>query len=254
MPLPKIATPSYELELPSTGKTIQYRPFLVKEQKLLVIALESEDTKQITNAIKAVIRACILTKGVKVESLPTFDIEYLFLNIRGKSVGEDIDVNLICPDDNETEVSVSVSLDDIKVQKPEGHSNQIKLDNNLMMELKYPSLNEFIKNNFDLNDTSKNPMDQSFDLIGSCISKIYNQEEVWAAADCSKKEITDFLDSMNSSQFKEVEKFFETMPKLTHTIKVLNPKTKVESDVVLEGLASFFGQPWLIIIWKTISD
>ena len=241
MPLPKIATPSYELELPSTGKTIQYRPFLVKEEKLLVIALESEDTKQITNAIKAVIKSCVLTKGIKVETLPTFDFEYLFLNIRGKSVGEDIDVNLICPDDNETEVSVSVNLDDIKVQKPEGHTNQIKLDNNLMMELKYPSLNEFIKNNFDPNDTSKNPMDQSFDLIGSCISKIYNQEEVWAAADCSKKEITDFLDSMNSSQFKEVEKFFETMPKLTHTIKVLNPKTKVESDVVLEGLASFFG-------------
>ena len=241
MPLPKIATPSYELELPSTGKTIQYRPFLVKEEKLLVIALESEDTKQITNAIKAVIKSCVLTKGIKVETLPTFDIEYLFLNIRGKSVGEDIDVNLICPDDNETEVSVSVNLDDIKVQKPEGHSNQIKLDNNLMMELKYPSLNEFIKNNFDPNDTSKNPMDQSFDLIGSCINKIYNQDEVWAAADCSKKEITDFLDSMNSSQFKEVEKFFETMPKLTHTIKVFNPKTKVESDVVLEGLASFFG-------------
>ena len=241
MPLPKIATPSYELELPSTGKTIQYRPFLVKEEKLLVIALESEDTKQITNAIKAVIKSCVLTKGIKVETLPTFDIEYLFLNIRGKSVGEDIDVNLICPDDNETEVSISVNLDDIKVQKPEGHSNQIKLDNNLMMELKYPSLNEFIKNNFDPNDTSKNPMDQSFDLIGSCINKIYNQDEVWAAADCSKKEITDFLDSMNSSQFKEVEKFFETMPKLTHTLKVLNPKTNVESDVVLEGLASFFG-------------
>ena len=241
MPFPKIATPSYELELPSTGKTIQYRPFLVKEEKLLVIALESEDTKQITNAIKAVIKSCVLTKGIKVETLPTFDIEYLFLNIRGKSVGEDIDVNLICPDDNETEVSVSVNLDDIKVQKPEGHSNQIKLDNNLMMELKYPSLNEFIKNNFDPNDTSKNPMDQSFDLIGSCINKIYNQDEVWAAADCSKKEITDFLDSMNSSQFKEVEKFFETMPKLSHTLKVLNPKTNVESDVVLEGLASFFG-------------
>ena len=241
MPLPKIATPSYELELPSTGKTIQYRPFLVKEEKLLVIALESEDTKQITNAIKAVIRACILTKGVKVESLPTFDIEYLFLNIRGKSVGEDIDVNLICPDDNETEVSVSVSLDDIKVQKPEGHSNQIKLDNDLMMELKYPSLNEFIKNNFDPNDTSKNPMDQSFDLIGSCINKIYNQEEVWAAADCTKKEITDFLDSMNSSQFKEIENFFESMPKLSHTVKITNPNTKVESDIVLEGLASFFG-------------
>jgi len=241
MPLPKIATPSYELELPSTGQTITYRPFLVKEEKLLVIALESEDTKQITNAIKAVIRACVLTKGVKVEILPTFDIEYLFLNIRGKSVGEDLDVKLICPDDNETEVDVIISLDDIQIQKPEGHTNQIKLDNNLMMELKYPSLNEFIKNNFDPNDTSKNPMDQSFDLIGSCINKIYNTDEVWVAADCSKKEINDFLDSMNSNQFKEVEKFFETMPKLSHTVKVKNPKTKVESDVVLEGLASFFG-------------
>jgi hypothetical protein len=241
MPLPKIATPSYELELPSTGKTIQYRPFLVKEEKLLVIALESEDTKQITNAIKAVIRSCVLTKGIKVETLPTFDIEYLFLNIRGKSVGEDIDVKLTCPDDNETEVSVNVNLDDIQVEKPEGHSNRIKLDKNLMMELKYPSLNEFIKNNFDPNDTTKNPMEQSFDLIGSCINKIYNEDEVWAASDCSKKEINDFLDSMNSTQFKEVEKFFETMPRLSHTIKVINPKTKVESDVVLEGLASFFG-------------
>ena len=241
MPLPKIATPSYELELPSTGKTIQYRPFLVKEEKLLVIALESEDTKQITNAIKAVIRSCVLTKGIKVETLPTFDIEYLFLNIRGKSVCEDIDVKLTCPDDNETEVSVNVNLDDIQVEKPEGHSNRIKLDKNLMMELKYPSLNEFIKNNFDPNDATKNPMEQSFELIGSCISKIYNEDEVWEASDCTKKEISDFLDSMNSTQFKEVEKFFETMPRLTHTIKVVNPKTKVESDVVLEGLASFFG-------------
>ena len=241
MPLPKIATPSYELELPSTGKTITYRPFLVKEEKLLVIALESEDTKQITNAIKAVIRACVLTKGIKVETLPTFDIEYLFLNIRGKSVGEDLDVKLICPDDNKTEVNVNINLDDIQVNKPEGHSNQIKLDNNLMMELKYPSLNEFIKNNFDPNEVGTNAMEQSFDLIGSCINKIYNEDEVWVAADCSKKEINEFLDSMNSNQFKEVEKFFETMPKLSHTDKVKNPKTKVESDVVLEGLASFFG-------------
>ena len=241
MPLPKIATPSYELELPSTGKTITYRPFLVKEEKLLVIALESEDTKQITNAIKAVIRACVLTKGIKVEALPTFDIEYLFLNIRGKSVGEDLDVKLICPDDNKTEVNVNINLDDIQVNKPEGHSNKIKLDNNLMMELKYPSLNEFIKNNFDPNEVGTNAMEQSFDLIGSCVNKIYNEDEVWVAADCSKKEINDFLDSMNSNQFKEVEKFFETMPKLSHTVKVKNPKTKVESDVVLEGLASFFG-------------
>ena len=241
MPLPKIATTSYELELPSTGKTIQYRPFLVKEEKLLVIALEIQDTKQITNAIKAVIRSCVLTKSVKVENLPTFDIEFLFLNIRGKSVGEDIDVKIICPDDEETEVSVNVNLDDIKVQKSEGHSNQIKLDKDLMMELKYPSLNEFVKSNFDPNDTERSAMDQSFDLISTCIDKIYNEDEVWVAADCTKKEIKDFLESMNSSQFKQIETFFDTMPKLSHSIKVTNPKTKVESDVVLEGLASFFG-------------
>ena len=241
MPLPKIATPSYELELPSTGKTIQYRPFLVKEEKLLVIALESQDTKQITNAIKAVIRSCVLTKSVKVENLPTFDIEFLFLNIRGKSVGEDIDVKIICPDDEETEVTINVNLDDIKVQKSEGHSKQIKLDKDLMMELKYPSLNEFVKSNFDPNDTDRSAMDQSFDLISTCIDKIYNEDEVWAASDCTKKEIKDFLESMNSSQFKQIETFFDTMPKLSHSIKVINPKTKVESDVVLEGLASFFG-------------
>ena len=240
MPLPKIATPSYELDLPSSGQTIKYRPFLVKEEKLLVIALESEDTKQITNAIKAVIRACILSKGVKVDTLPTFDIEYLFLNIRGKSVGEDIEVKLICPDDNKTEVQVNINLDDIQVKKPDDHTNEIKLDDSLMMQMKYPSLNEFIKTNFDPTDANKNPMEQSFDLIGSCIDKIYPEDDVWAAGDCTKKEITEFLDSMNSTQFKKIEKFFETMPKLTHTVKVSNPNTKVDSDVVLEGLASFF--------------
>ena len=145
MPLPKIATPTYELELPSTGKTISYRPFLVKEEKLLVLALESEDTKQITNAIKAVIKACVLTKGIKVETLPTFDIEFLFLHIRGKSVGEELEVNIICPDDEKTQVPVTIDLEDIQVQKTEDHTNQIKLDSNLMMEMKYPSLNEFIK-------------------------------------------------------------------------------------------------------------
>ena len=238
MPLPKIATPTYELELPSTGKTVQYRPFLVKEEKLLVIALESEDTKQITTAIKAVIKACIKTRGVKVEALPTFDIEYLFLNIRGKSVGENLDVNIICPDDKETEVKVNINLDDIKCNKNEGHTNKIKLDANLMMEMKYPSLDEFIKSNFDLDE--KNQMDQSFDLIASCIDKIYSEEEVWTAEDCTKKEMSEFLESMNSSQFKEIETFFETMPKLSHTLKVTNPNTKVVSDVTLEGLAAFF--------------
>ena len=238
MPLPKIATPTYELELPSTGKTIQYRPFLVKEEKLLVIALESEDTKQITNAIKAVLKSCILTKGIKVDHLPTFDIEFLFLNIRGKSVGEELEVKVTCPDDKETQVPITINLDDIKVDKNKEHNNQIKLDDNIMMEMKYPSLNEFIKTNFDLNE--KNQMEQSFDLIGSCIDKIYTQDEVWATEDCTKKEMNEFLESMNSSQFKEIENFFTTMPKLSHTIKVTNPKTKVKSDVVLEGLASFF--------------
>ena len=238
MPLPKIATPTYELELPSTGQSINYRPFLVKEEKLLVLALETEDTKQITTAIKNVLKNCVLTKGVKVDQLPTFDIEFLFLNIRGKSVGEEIEVNIICPDDEETQVPVTINLDDIGVQKNDTHSNQIKLDKDLMMELKYPSLEQFIKNNFDFDDA--NAMDQSFDLIATCIDKIYTADEVWAVADCTKKEVKEFLEQMNSSQFKEIEKFFETMPKLSHTVKVTNPKTKVKSDVVLEGLASFF--------------
>ena len=238
MPLPKIATPTYELELPSSGQTVKFRPFLVKEEKVLVLALESEDTKQITNAIKAVIKGCIQTKGIKVESLPTFDIEFLFLNIRGKSVGEKIEVNIICPDDEITEVPVEIDLDEIRVQRNDDHTKQIKLDDTLMMEMKYPSLDQFIKNNFDFED--KNVMDQSFDLIASCVDKIYSEEEVWAADDCTKKEIKDFLEQMNSSQFKEIEKFFETMPKLSHKIKVTNPNTKVENEVVLEGLASFF--------------
>ena len=238
MPLPKIATPTYELELPSSGETIQYRPFLVKEEKLLVIALESEDNKQITTAIKAVLKSCILTKGIKVDTLPTFDIEYLFLNIRGKSVGEELEVNVYCPDDDETQVAVNINLDDIQVQKTEDHTNKIKIDDSVMMEMRYPSLEQFIKNNFDFKEG--NQMEQSFDLIASCIGKIYTEDEVWSTADCSKKEVKEFLDSMNSNQFKDIEKFFETMPKLSHTIKVTNPNTKVESEVVLEGLASFF--------------
>ena len=238
MPLPKISTPSYELELPSTGETVNYRPFLVKEEKLLVIALESEDTKQITTAIRNVIRNCVLTKGIKVEDLPTFDIEYLFLNIRGKSVGEEVELNIICPDDEVTEVPVKINIDDIHVQKDDEHDNKIKIGDDLMMVMKYPSLDQFIKNNFDFE--SKNAMDQSFELIASCIDSICTEEEVWAAGDCTKKEINEFLESMNSSQFKGIEKFFETMPKLSHTISVTNPNTKVKSDVVLEGLASFF--------------
>ena len=238
MPLPTIATPTYELELPSTGKKVKYRPFLVKEEKLLVLALESEDTKQITTAIRAVLKSCIQSRGVKVDSLPTFDIEFLFLNIRGKSVGEELEVNLICPDDGETSVPVTINIDDIKISKSEDHTKKIQLDKFLIMEMKYPSLDEFIKNNFDF--TGDPGIDQSFDLIASCIDKIYNEEEVWSTADCTKKEVKEFLEQMNSMQFKEIEKFFETMPKLSHSVTFKNPKTKVESTVVLEGLSSFF--------------
>ena len=238
MPLPKIATPTYELELPSTGGTVKYRPFLVKEEKVLVIALESEDNKQITTAIKAVLKSCVLTKGIKVENLPTFDIEYLFLNIRGKSVGEELDVNIICPDDGETTVPVQINIDNIKIQRPEGHNSKIQLDDDILMELKYPSLEEFIKNNFDLED--QNQLEQSFDLIASCIESVYTADDVWTTADCTKKEIIEFLEQMNSRQFKEIEKFFTTMPKLSHEVKVTNPKTKVKSTVILEGLSSFF--------------
>jgi hypothetical protein len=238
MPLPKIATPTYELELPSTGEVVKYRPFLVKEEKVLVIALESEDTKQISTAIKTVIKNCILSKNIKVENLPTFDIEYLFLNIRGKSVGEEIEVNIICPDDGETTVMIKIDLDIIKVEKNENHTNRIKVDDKIMMEMKYPSLDQFIKTNFDFK--SDNAMEQSFDLIASCVDKIFTEEEVWAANDVTKKELIDFLEQMNSSQFKEIETFFETMPKLSHKVKITNQKTQVESEVVLEGLASFF--------------
>ena len=237
MPLPTIATPTYSLELPSTKKTIKYRPFLVKEEKLLVLALETESQKEITTAVKSVIKNCIQTRGVKVETLPTFDIEYLFLNIRGKSVGEEVEVNIIAPDDGVTQIPVTIDLDEIKVVENPEHNRQIKINDELIMEMKYPSLEQFIKNNFDVNESN---FDQSFELIASCVGKIYSDDEVWSTDDVSKKEVIEFLEQMNSIQFKDIEKFFETMPKLSHTVKVINPKTKVESEVVLEGLSSFF--------------
>ena len=237
MPLPRISTPTYELELPSTGKNIKYRPFLVREEKLLVIALESEDTKQITTAIKDVIKNCIQTRGIEVETLPTFDIEFLFLNIRSKSLGEEIEVNIICPDDETTTVPVTINVDNIKVEKNDKHTNKIKLDDTLMMEMKYPSLDQFIQSNFDF--TERNQLEQSFELISSCVDKIYSEEEAWDSSDVTEDEMIEFLEQMNSSQFKEIETFFETMPKLAHTIRVKNPKTKVISSVTLEGLSSF---------------
>ena len=240
MPLPKIATPTYELVLPSTGKTIKYRPFLVKEEKILILALESEDPKQITNAIKTTLKSCISTRGIKVEELPTFDIEYIFLNIRGKSVGESIDVIVTCPDDNETQVEQKIYIDEIQVEKNEKHNRDIKLDHSLTLRMKYPSLSEFVKNNFNVSDDT-NTLQASMDIIASCIDVVYNEDESWAAADCTKKELDQWLETLNTNQFKEIESFFETMPKLTHRVKVTNPNTKVESEVTMEGLQSFFG-------------
>ena len=170
--------------------------------------------------------------------MPTFDIEYLFLNIRGKSVGEVIDVNIICPDDGETTVPIQINVDEIQVVKSDDHDTKIKLDDSLMMQMKYPSLDQFIKSNFDFTDD--NAMEQSFELVAACVDQIFNEEESWSTADVTKKELLDFLDQMNTSQFKQVEKFFETMPKLSHKVMVKNPETDVESEVVLEGLSSFF--------------
>ena len=238
MPLPTINNPLYELVLPSTGKTIKYRPFLVKEEKLLVLALETEDTKQITTAIKSVLKNCIHTRGIKVEQLPTFDIEFLFLNIRAKSVGEVIDLNIVAPDDGVTEIPIKVPLDEIEVVENPDHNKQIKLSDEMMMEMKYPSLSQFISSNFDMRDGAN--MDQSFELVASCIDKIYTEDEVWSTADVTKEEVIEFLEQMNSNQFKQIEKFFETMPKLSYEVKVTNPKTKKKSTIVLEGLSSFF--------------
>lgn len=238
MVLPKIATPSYTLEIPSLKKEIKYRPFLVKEEKVLIIAMESEDPKQIANAVKTVINNCILTKGIKVEQLATFDIEYLFLNIRGKSVGETVDILITCPDDEVTQVPISINLDDIQVEFRKDHSRDIKLDDNLTLRMRYPSMNEFIKANF--GNQFNLSVNDTFDLIISCMEQVYNEEESWTASDCTQKELTEFIEQLSSKQFKEVENFFTTMPKLSHTLKIKNPNTEVESEVVLEGLSSFF--------------
>ena len=238
MPVPKISTPTYELILPSSGRKIKYRPFLVKEEKILIIALESQDQKQIANSIKSILGNCILTRGTKVEKLSTFDIEYLFLNVRGKSVGEQIEVMVTCPDDEKTQVPMSINIDSIKVEKSKDHKTDIKLDEQFTLKMRYPSLNEFIKTNFSADEMK---VDDTFDLIASCIDQIYSEEESWTQEDCTKKEMVEFLEQLNSSQFKEIETFFETMPKLSHKVKVKNPNTGVESEIVLEGLQNFFG-------------
>ena len=233
MPLPKLAIPEYEATLPVTGTKISYRPFLVKEEKLLYLAMESQDNKQMIKAVKTIIKNCTNLK-TKVEDLATFEIEYIFLKIRSVAVGEVSEFKVICPDDDKTEVTVSVPLGDVGVDIPEEHNAKIQLDENVGVVMKYPSLDIFIKQNL-----SENPdIEDIFELAATCIGQVFDKEEVYDSF--TKVEALEFLENLNAEQFQKVQKFFETMPKLSHTIKVKNPKTKKESDLVLEGLASFF--------------
>ena len=241
MPLPKINTPTYELTLPSNKKKIRYRPFLVREEKILVLAMESNDQKQITDAIIQIIGDCLITKNIDVTKLPTFDIEYLFLNVRSKSVGETVDVNITCPDDGKTTVETSINIDDIKVVKNKDHNLIVQLDDKYSMKLKYPTLDQFVENNFDFEMAEpKESVSAAMSMLSTCIDMIYDQEESWDASESTKEELDEFIDQLNTKQFQEVEQFFRTMPKLSHKLKVKNPQTGVESEVVLEGLASFF--------------
>ena len=240
MPLPTIETPTYELKLPSSNKKIRYRPFLVKEEKVLIIALESKNQSEITNAVTQVLKNCVLTKGIDIDNLPTFDIEYLFLNIRAKSIGEDIKVTVTCPDDRKTKVPVTIYVDEIKVIKPKNHKRDIVLDDKLTLRMKYPSLSQFISNNFDTDDEAEAMVDKTFKVVADCIDTIYTEEDAWEAKDYTPDERIEFVQQLNSKQYKLVEKFFATMPKLSHTIEVVNPNTKEKGSVVLEGLSNFF--------------
>ena len=241
MPLPTIETPSYELKLPSSSKKIKYRPSLVKEEKILILALESRDQNEITNAVTDVLKKCILTRGFKVDDLPTFDIEYIFLNIRAKSIGEDIKMMVTCPDDNETKVPVTVYVDQIKVVKPEDHKTDIVLDDKMTLRMKYPSLNQFIDDNFEVEDEPETVVDKTFKIVADCMDTVFTKEDAWDAKDYTPDERLKFVEQLSSKQYKQVEKFFATMPKLSHTIEVVNPNTKEKGSVVLEGLANFFG-------------
>ena len=238
MALPKLTTPTYELEIPSTDEKIAYRPFLVKEEKILLMAMESGKSEDIINSVKTIVSECTFNK-LNVETLPMFDVEYLFLNIRAKSVGEISKIKVLCPDDNKTYVTTEVDLTKVNVEIGENHSNKIELQDEMGMIMTYPTLESFREIGLDAKIKAENMLD----LIGACILQIYekNGEKVYEAKDQTKKELNEFVESMNTKQFQDVQKFFDTMPKLKHTIKVKNPKTKKSSDVVLTGLNDFFG-------------
>jgi len=236
MALPTINTPTYELEIPSTDEKIKYRPFLVKEEKILLLAMESGKQTDVINAIKQIVTACTFGK-LKIGTMPMFDVEYLFLNIRAKSVGEISELQLVAPDDKETTVNVSVDLNDIKVQVQDNHTNKVELTDEMGIYMTYPTVNGFA-NSGATEVTAENMLD----VIVSCISQIYDKkgEEIFEAKDSTKKELIEFIEQLNSQQFKDIQNFFDTMPKLKHTIKIKNPKTNVESEVVLSGLSDFF--------------
>ena len=237
MALPKLNTPTYELEVPSTDEKIKYRPFLVKEEKILLMAMESKDNTQIINAVKDIVKSCTFEK-VDVSTMPMFDMEYIFLNIRAKSVGEVSNIKILCPDDKKTYANVELDLTKVEVQVGDDHTNKIELTDNMGMIMTYPTIDSFLESGIEKIDANN-----MLDVIGSCVLQIYenNGEKVYQAKDQTKKELTEFIESMNSSQFRKVQSFFDTMPKLTHTIKVKNPKTKKTSDVKLTGLNDFFG-------------
>lgn len=235
MPLPKLNVPSYKTTLPSTGAKVTYRPFLVKEEKLLLIATETGDSEDMVNAIKKIITDCTDIKDVS--SLATFDIEFLFLKIRTSSVGENVNATVTCNDDGETEVDVTIPLDDIKIHKTRGHKSDIKLSDEVAISMGYPSIETFVQLNF---DNGNNQVDQVFEMAATCIKTISDANQVYDCKDFAKAELLEFFDQLSSKQFGMIQNFFETMPKLSHTIKVTNPNTGVENEIVLEGLASFF--------------
>jgi len=239
MPLPTLSVPTYDVALPSTGKKIKYRPFLVKEEKVLLLAMESEDAKEIETAVKQTLNNCIQTRGVKVESLASFDLEYLFLKIRAVSAGEEIKMKVTCQDDGETQVTVDISIDDIEVFKPEGHDRKIMLTDDVGIVMKYPGFKQFV--NITLLNANLDSTDDVFELVADCVDQIFEKEEVWDASDMKRSEVVAFLEGMTQNQFELVQTFFETMPSLKHEFKVINPKTEVESTYTLEGLQSFFG-------------
>lgn len=238
MSLPKPPVPTYDLELPSTGKTIKYRPFLVKEEKILLMAMESDEEKQIKNAVTQIVKDCVLTRGIKVEDLPSFDIEYVFLNIRSKSVGEEVKMNITCTDDDETQVEYILDLNEVKVLKDSNHTNKIMLTDTSGIIMKYPGMDQFIQTQIMMKSLNAEAV---FDIIVNCVEQIFVDDDVYESKTTSKKDIEEWLGGITSKQFEKVKDFFTTMPKLSHTFKVINPKTKVESEYTIEGLINFFG-------------